>query len=104
MHRHSAATATIIGPGDTATEVSVPSSLEIPTNFIVTGTVNVDETTFGFSPKVLDRSMVIEFNGGSPLMVNDCKVKLIYQRRTILSPEISLDVVRLQLACVFFSV
>lgn len=62
LHRHSAATATIIGPGNTATEVNVPSSLEIPTNFIVTGTVNVDETTFGFSPKVLDRSMVIEFN------------------------------------------
>jgi energy-coupling factor transporter ATP-binding protein EcfA2 len=62
LHRHSAATATIIGPGNAASEVSVPSSLEIPTNFIVTGTVNVDETTFGFSPKVLDRSMVIEFN------------------------------------------
>lgn len=62
LHRHSAATATIIGPGDTATEVSVPNSLEIPTNLVVTGTVNVDETTFGFSPKVLDRSMVIEFN------------------------------------------
>lgn len=62
LHRHSAATASLIGPNNTATEVSVPNSLAIPTNLIVTGTVNVDETTFGFSPKVLDRSMVIEFN------------------------------------------
>ena len=28
----------------------------------MTGTVNVDETTYGFSPKVLDRAMVIEFD------------------------------------------
>ena len=30
-----------------------------PTNLVVTGTVNVDETTYGFSPKVLDRAMVL---------------------------------------------
>ena len=29
---------------------------------MVTGTVNVDETTYGFSPKVLDRAMVLEFD------------------------------------------
>jgi hypothetical protein len=40
----------------------VPASLELPTNVVVTGTVNVDETTHGFSPKVLDRAMVIEFD------------------------------------------
>lgn len=40
----------------------VPSLLPIPTNIFVIGTVNVDETTFNFSPKVLDRSNVIEFN------------------------------------------
>ena len=28
----------------------------------MTGTVNVDETTHGFSPKVLDRAMVLEFD------------------------------------------
>jgi hypothetical protein len=36
--------------------VSVPANLELPTNLVVTGTVNVDETTYGFSPKVLDRA------------------------------------------------
>lgn len=40
----------------------VPSELEIPLNVFVIGTVNVDETTYMFSPKVLDRSNVIEFN------------------------------------------
>lgn len=62
LHRHETATAIQIGSDNSVTEVVIPSSLEIPTNLIVTGTVNVDETTFGFSPKVLDRSMVIEFN------------------------------------------
>lgn len=42
--------------------VDVPASLELPTNLVVTGTVNVDETTYGFSPKVLDRAMVLEFD------------------------------------------
>jgi hypothetical protein len=42
--------------------ISVPAMLTLPTNLVVTGTVNVDETTFGFSPKVLDRAMVIEFD------------------------------------------
>ena len=34
----------------------------IPQNFIVIGTVNMDETTFSFSRKVLDRAMTIEMN------------------------------------------
>ncbi len=62
LHRHATAAAHLIGPDGIYTEVDVPNALEIPTNLVVTGTVNVDETTFGFSPKVLDRSMVIEFN------------------------------------------
>jgi 5-methylcytosine-specific restriction endonuclease McrBC GTP-binding regulatory subunit McrB len=40
----------------------VPSKLYLPQNLYVTGTVNVDETTYMFSPKVLDRANVIEFN------------------------------------------
>lgn len=34
----------------------------IPPNLIVVGTVNMDETTFSFSRKVLDRAMTIEMN------------------------------------------
>lgn len=36
--------------------------LSIPQNLIVVGTVNMDETTFSFSRKVLDRAMTIEMN------------------------------------------
>lgn len=36
--------------------------VRIPQNLIVVGTVNMDETTFSFSRKVLDRAMTIEMN------------------------------------------
>ena len=36
--------------------------LTLPQNLIVMGTVNMDETTFSFSRKVLDRAMSIEMN------------------------------------------
>ena len=36
--------------------------ISIPQNLIVMGTVNMDETTFSFSRKVLDRAMTIEMN------------------------------------------
>ena len=40
----------------------IPQKIHIPRNLFFTGTVNVDETTYMFSPKVLDRANVIEFN------------------------------------------
>ena len=40
---------------------SVPHELALPENLFIIGTVNVDETTYMFSPKVLDRANVIEF-------------------------------------------
>ncbi len=40
----------------------VPHEIDLPLNLYVTGTVNIDETTNMFSPKVLDRAHVIEFN------------------------------------------
>jgi len=40
----------------------IPGRLNIPPNVFFTGTVNVDESTYMFSPKVLDRANVIEFN------------------------------------------
>jgi len=39
----------------------VPSKISLPKNLFIIGTVNVDETTYMFSPKVLDRANVIEF-------------------------------------------
>jgi len=55
----------------------IPGKIHIPLNVFFTGTVNVDETTYMFSPKVLDRSNVIEFNEvnldgyGAGLLDND---------------------------------
>lgn len=40
----------------------VPGKIKIPPNVFFTGTVNIDESTYMFSPKVLDRANVIEFN------------------------------------------
>jgi len=42
-------------------ELNIPSEIDIPDNLMIVGTVNVDETTYMFSPKVLDRANTIEF-------------------------------------------
>lgn len=52
--------------GNTA---EAPSSLKLPKNLFIVGTINVDETTYMFSPKVLDRANVLEFKVSS----NDMK-------------------------------
>lgn len=49
-------------------ENGVPSRLSIPSNLFIIGTVNIDETTNMFSPKVLDRSNTIEFRVGDAEM------------------------------------
>ena len=42
-------------------ELIIPREVEWPRNLFVIGTVNIDETTYMFSPKVLDRAHVVEF-------------------------------------------
>ena len=51
------------GPVPLAGEVGtdVPSNIGWRKGLVVIGTVNVDETTFSFAPKVLDRAAVLEF-------------------------------------------
>ncbi|HLA14588.1 MAG TPA: hypothetical protein VJZ25_06145, partial [Gemmatimonadaceae bacterium] len=44
------------------TDLEVPARLALPRNLLLIGTVNIDETTHAFSPKVLDRANVIVFN------------------------------------------
>jgi 5-methylcytosine-specific restriction protein B len=39
----------------------IPPKIRLPINLFIVGTVNIDETTYMFSPKVLDRANVIEF-------------------------------------------
>lgn len=48
----------------------VPGNLALPKNLFIIGTVNVDETTYMFSPKVLDRANVIEFRASREQMAS----------------------------------
>lgn len=41
--------------------LDIPQEIKIPPNLFIVGTVNIDETTYMFSPKVLDRANTIEF-------------------------------------------
>jgi hypothetical protein len=49
----------VLDPAD----VQVPPEIWLPPNIYFVGTVNVDETTHLFSPKVLDRAFTQEFSG-----------------------------------------
>jgi len=51
-----------IESGESESGPQVPRKLKVPGNVLFTGTVNVDETTYMFSPKVLDRAFTIEFD------------------------------------------
>jgi 5-methylcytosine-specific restriction endonuclease McrBC GTP-binding regulatory subunit McrB len=42
-------------------EVRDQKEIKLPPNLYFVGTVNLDETTYSFSPKVLDRAFVVEF-------------------------------------------
>jgi 5-methylcytosine-specific restriction protein B len=52
-----------------------------PNNLFIIGTVNIDETTYMFSPKVLDRANVIEFR------ISDTEMKYYFDNRTALKME-----------------
>jgi len=42
-------------------KIKIDNEISWPKNLFIIGTVNIDETTYMFSPKVLDRANVIEF-------------------------------------------
>ncbi|RZK19833.1 MAG: hypothetical protein EOO43_11500 [Flavobacterium sp.] len=46
---------------DPQNNLEIPQSINLPKNLFIIGTVNIDETTYMFSPKVLDRANTIEF-------------------------------------------
>lgn len=50
------------GSAKTREGVEVKRCIDFPENLFVIGTVNIDETTYMFSPKVLDRANVIEIH------------------------------------------
>ena len=62
LHERGTLTISVAGADGKVGTLELPGRLAIPENVYITGTVNVDETTFGFSPKVLDRAHVLEFD------------------------------------------
>ena len=54
--------------GGSTENKDIPPAIGIPKNLYIIGTINVDETTYLFSPKVLDRANVIEFKISSDEM------------------------------------
>jgi 5-methylcytosine-specific restriction endonuclease McrBC GTP-binding regulatory subunit McrB len=46
---------------DMGVEYEIPQSIAVPTNVCFTGTLNLDDTTYGLSPKVVDRASTIAF-------------------------------------------
>lgn len=56
--------------GDKARSGVPPALSNLPSNVFILGTVNVDETTYMFSPKVLDRANVIEFRADAQSVVS----------------------------------
>ena len=46
----------------------IPNAIILPKNLFIIGTVNIDETTYMFSPKVLDRANTIEFRISKDVM------------------------------------
>lgn len=49
---------------DKVRQQGVPRDIKLPPNLYFVGSVNIDETTHMFSPKVLDRAFTIEFEVG----------------------------------------
>ena len=58
------------GNARTRSGVDVPGRIDFPENLFVIGTVNIDETTYMFSPKVLDRANVIEIDADETALEN----------------------------------
>jgi hypothetical protein len=62
LHLHGADASRITWMDHLGIEYEIPERLEIPTNVVFTGTLNLDETTTGMSPKVVDRASTIGFS------------------------------------------
>lgn len=59
----------------------IPNEIDWPKNLFIIGTVNIDETTYMFSPKVLDRANVIEFR------ISNTEMKYYFDNRKALKIE-----------------
>lgn len=79
-------------------KASVPNTIKWPTNLFVIGTVNIDETTNMFSPKVLDRANTIEFRVTDKEMTDFLKETRSIDMRSLFAAGGSMAVHFVQLA------
>ena len=95
--------------GDMLWEHFKEAGVSIPFNLIVAGTVNMDETTHGFSRKVLDRALSFDFNEFYP---NDFKAYFLShaQNKTFTYPiysdaslSLNFDSIFVKESCEFLS-
>ncbi|MCW2960186.1 MAG: 5-methylcytosine-specific restriction related enzyme [Thermoleophilia bacterium] len=62
LHLHRVDAARLLWVDHVGIEYEIPERLEIPTNVLFTGTLNLDESTYGLSAKVVDRANTIAFS------------------------------------------
>lgn len=77
----------------------VPQRIDLPKNLFIIGTINVDETTYMFSPKVLDRANVIEFKISSTEMGMFLQEMREIDRDSIISKAAGMDADFVAKAC-----
>jgi 5-methylcytosine-specific restriction endonuclease McrBC GTP-binding regulatory subunit McrB len=63
----------------------IPRSVKWPKNLFIIGTVNIDETTYMFSPKVLDRANTIEFR------IAEDEMKNYFESQSALNMDLLVD-------------
>lgn len=83
LNLHSARTA------KTREGIDVSGSIDFPANLFVIGTVNIDETTYMFSPKVLDRANVIEIHPEKTELENFLKATVAVKEVEVIDYGIS---------------
>lgn len=77
----------------------VPQRIDLPKNLFIIGTINVDETTYMFSPKVLDRANVIEFKIASDEMSHFLQEMHEIDRDSIISKAAGMGADFVEKAC-----
>ncbi len=78
--------------------ISIPQVISWPKNLFIVGTVNIDETTYMFSPKVLDRANVIEFRIDSTDLQNFLKAPKNVELKQLLAQGVSMGANFIQLS------
>lgn len=85
---------------DNSDEVDgVPMKVSLPKNLFIIGTINVDETTYMFSPKVLDRANVIEFKISDKEMEQFLKNMIEVNRDNIVGKAAGMGASFVEIAC-----